>query len=554
MFTLTFHMRTQAFWFIALAITVAGCAKSHQTPDPASDQIRSTLDFSGHSSSPRLGSDSVYSPSLVRTFYASRDWKAGWSSAHEVLASADSLIGILRTADREGFRPSDYHLVAIDSTLSRIRQKTGLDPVRRAELDILLTDAFLLYAAHCNEGCIDKDSLVRRWTAASTKFPYDSLLARALETHAISSAIRQLLPHHHYYSDLRGLLASYRSPGKRAGWGSVPFGTPMKGGDVGSRVFALKSRMRASGDLISRSGASGDEYDSTLVDAVRAFQKRHGLDPTGIADSATIAVANVSMERRIEQVKVNLERWRWMPHDLGKRFVLINIPDFQLTVFEGQKPVLTMKVVLGLATWQTPVFSSELTQVLLNAHWFAPDDIVEKELINYMKADTNYLKSNNMSLWREVHDSLVQVDPHTVDWASMNDKTIDFHLRQDPGPQNIMGQIKFLIPNRFNIYLHDTPYRDDFTKTVRMFSHGCIRLEKPAELAEYVLSEFPDWTRERIDTLIARTTEQTLLMKRPIPVHVVYMSAWKDEDGATQYRSDFYGLDARLRLALAKEP
>jgi murein L,D-transpeptidase YcbB/YkuD len=379
-------------------------------------------------------------------------------------------------------------------------------------------------------------------------------LDRSLENHSISQDLHQLLPEHPLYSDLKELLATYRIMAARGKWGVVPAGSVLKGGDAGMRVFALKNRLRVSGDLLSRSGAGGDEYDSTLADAVRAFQRRHGLEPGGRADSVTIAALNVPLERRIEQIKINLERWRWMPHKLGRSYIRINIPDFRLFVIEQGREVESMKAVLGLADWQTPVFSAALTQVLLNSHWMAPEDIVEKELINYMKADSNYLRNNNMTLWREVRDSFVQVDPRTIDWPAMNDKTIDFRLRQEPGPQNIMGQIKFLIPNRFNIYLHDTPYREDFPKTNRMFSHGCIRLERPADLAEYVLKEAPPWTREKIDTVITRNLEQTIVLKKPIPVHILYYTAWKAIDGSVQFREDCYGLDRRLGWALQTAP
>jgi murein L,D-transpeptidase YcbB/YkuD len=219
-------------------------------------------------------------------------------------------------------------------------------------------------------------------------------------------------------------------------------------------------------------------------------------------------------------------------------------------VEEGGKQALTMKVVLGLPEWQTPVFSTAMSHVLFNVHWIAPDDILSRELINYMKADSNYLRGNNMTLWRRKGDSLQQIDPHTINIKEMDPKDIDFFLRQEAGPQNIMGQVKFLVPNEHNIYLHDTPYREDFPKNVRMFSHGCIRLEKPLDLAEYVLREFPTWNRERIDTVVAQNVEQSLLLKHLIPVHVVYCTAWKEKDGTAQFRQDYYGLDRRLGPAL----
>jgi murein L,D-transpeptidase YcbB/YkuD len=541
------------FFLIILTFCCAGCGRAELPPDPASLEIQSRLLGGEIQRRVSVRSDSINSYELVRTFYEARAYRPAWSTPNAVIQDADSLIETIKSADQEGLRPLDYHLATLRSTLLALGDGSGskgsLDLSRRADLDLLLTDAYLLYASHLSEGCVDRDSLRIRWTVGRNDLRYDSLLERSLSEHTISKGLLRLVPQHPLYGDLKELLASYTVAAKRGRWGALPAGPALRGGDVGPQVFALKNRLRASGDLLSRTGAGGDEYDSTLVDAVRAFQRRHGLEPSGIADSLTVAALNVPLEKRIEQIKTNLERWRWMPHALGRSHIRINIPDFRLFVIDNRREVETMKVVLGLPGWQTPVFSAEITQVLFNSHWMAPEDIVERELINYMKADSNYLKSNNMTLWREAHDSLVQVDPRTIDWPAMNEKTIDFRLRQDPGPQNIMGQIKFLIPSRFNIYLHDTPYREDFPKTSRMSSHGCIRLEKPTDLAEFVLKDFPQWTRERIDTVIARNVEQSLFLKKPIPVHVVYYTVWKEIDGSAQFREDFYGLDRRLGWA-----
>jgi murein L,D-transpeptidase YcbB/YkuD len=548
--------RAQFFAFIMFAFSFfcAGCGETQSLPDPASLEIQNRMPGAGILHRGSIQTDSIYSYDLVHAFYEERAFRPAWSSPKGILPDADSLIDAIKAADREGLRPQDYHLSALEAILHEIKSreasKEGPIPSIRADLDLLLTDAFLLYASHLSEGCIDRDSLKMRRALNGNDLGYDSLLQRSIEKHAIPEGLRQLLPQHPLYADLKELLASYGVMARRGRWGVIPSGAALKGGDVGTRVFALKSRLRVSGDLLSRSGAEGDEYDSSLVDAVRAFQKRHGLEPSGVADSLTLAALNVPLEKRIEQIKITMERWRWMPHRLGHNYIRINIPDFRLYVIENGREVETMKVVLGLPNWQTPVFSAVMTQVLFNSRWMAPEDIVEKELINYMKADSNYFRSNNMTLWREVHDSLVQVDPRTIDWPAMNEKTIDFRLRQEAGPQNIMGQIKFLIPNKFNIYLHDTPYREDFPKPNRMFSHGCIRLERPSDLAEYVLRDFPEWTKERIDTVIARNEEQSLFLKKRLPVHVLYYTVWRENDGSVQFREDFYGLDRRLGWVL----
>ncbi len=484
-------------------------------------------------------------------------YKSAWSAERNILLDADSLLAAINGAGREGLRPQDYHLAAIDSVLGELRRDyTGREPIEpalRAELDLLLTDAYLLYACHLTEGKIDRDSLRARWFVGLNGAEYDSLLEQSLQSHTIQAGLMSLLPQHSWYSGLREMLSSFEAMAKKGGWGTVPSGPPLKGGDEGKRVLALRNRLWASGDLTSRSGWSSDQFDSTAVDAVRAFQKRHGLERTGIVDSMTLVAMNVPVEKRIEQIKVNLERWRWMPPHLGRKHIVVNIPDFRLVVEEEGKQAMTMKVVLGLPEWPTPVFSAQMTHVLFNVHWIAPDDILSKELINYMKADSNYLRSNNMTLWRRKGDSLEQTDPRTINIKEMDPKDIDFFLRQEGGPQNIMGQVKFIIPNKYSVYLHDTPYREDFPKNVRMFSHGCIRLEEPFDLAEYVLREFPDWTRERIDTVVARKAEQTLTLKRSIRVHVVYCTVWKEMDGSVQFRPDYYALDRRLAAAMRSQ-
>jgi L,D-transpeptidase YcbB len=538
-----------------LLCAAASCTSRSPRQDPLAQEIQNR--FHGHSSDRLLsvGLDSLYSPESLYRFYEGRSYQPAWSNKTGVLPAADSLVSVLDDAVQEGLTPDDYHLAALKPLLLDNRRNQANQQLislpNRADLDLILTDAFFMYASHLAEGKIDPDSLKPRWTVDGRQKEYSSLLEQAFVSSSIRSSLLSLLPRHTLYTDLREVLLSMEARPKKVAWGMVPSGPSMRGGDTGKRVFALKNRLWISGDLGSRSGGSSDEFDSTLVDAVRLFQSRHGLDVTAIVDSATVLELNRPLESRIEQIKANLERWRWMPHDLGLKYIRVNIPDFRLTVVDGGREAMTMKVVLGLPEWQTPVFSAQIAQVLFNSHWMAPEDIVEKELINYMKADSNYLRNNNMTLWRGSGDSLVRIEPKTIRWEEMNEKTIDFHLRQEGGPQNIMGQVKFLIPNKFNIYLHDTPYREDFTKNIRMFSHGCIRLERPFDFAAYVLSDFPDWSRERIDTVVAQNREHSLLLIHPIPVHVLYYTVWKGKDGSVQFRDDYYGLDRRLWVAMS---
>lgn len=550
---LILHGRPQlaTFFVFAFSFVYAGCVGTQPPPDPASQEIQNRMLGGGIPQRVSVRADSIYSFDLVHSFYEGRAYRPAWSTPNGVLPDADALIDAIKAADREGLRPQDYHVSAVETILLEMGKPEGANaPSKRADLDLLLTDAFLLYASHLSEGRIDPDSLQVRWFIGKNDLQLDTLLDQSLQSRRIKESLQALLPRHSLYSDLRELLSSFNAMARRGRWGTVPAGPALKGGDIGRRVFALKNRLWFSGELVSRSGAGSDEFDSTLADAVRGFQKRHGLEASGVADSACIVALNVPLEDRIEQIKINMERWRWMPHTLGRRHMRVNIPDFKLTVSEDGREVMSMKLVLGLPDWQTPVFSSAMNQVLFNWHWLAPKDIVEKELINYMKADSNYLRSNEMSLWRQSGDSLVKINLRPDEIALIQPKDIDFRLRQEGGRQNIMGQVKFLIPNKYSVYLHDTPYRDDFAKSVRMFSHGCIRLEKPFDLAEYVLREFPDWRREKIDTVVAHKTGHSIYLKHPIPVHITYCTVWKERDGSVQVRDDRYGLDRRLGAAL----
>lgn len=542
------HIAAALLLFFAYLFT--GC--SGRPADPASAELKRRL---GEPTPLIHTTDTVALRDLLRTFYERRSFSPLWSDPQKVSAAAESLRTLLTKAPEEGLAPGDYHTEAIGNLLDKVsamqRNDLGADASARAELDLLLSDAFLLYACHLSEGKIARDSLRPRRSVAQNGDRYVGLLNKAVPGNEVGRTLRALAPSHSYYRSLRNLLATYRIRAKTDRWTRVPSGPPIIPGERGNRVISLRSRLHELGDLHPRIGSMRDDFDSTLADAVRIFQRRHGLEASGSADSVTIAAQNVPPARRVEQILVTMERWRWMPHELGTSYVLVNIPDYRLTAVEHGRVVLTMNVVLGLPTWQTPVFSSAITEVLFNSPWMAPEDIVEKELINYMKADSNYLPSNMMSLWKKAGDSLVRIDHRSIHWPEMTPEKIDFHLRQEGGPQNIMGQVKFLTPNSFNVYLHDTPYRDDFAKLVRMYSHGCIRLEKPFDFAEHVLTQIPEWTRARIDTVIARRTEHTVRLKNELPVHVVYATVWQEKDGSVQFRPDCYGLDRKLADVLA---
>ena len=523
-----------------------------------SEQIRNRIGAADVRARGFVDRERIHASDELASFYECRGYRPAWSSDIGLLARADSLVRAIREADREGLRPDDYHLAALEAAKGEIesnRGDKGSSPASRlADLDIMLTDAFATYASHLAHGKVDPETLRPSWVPVQRGLDYDKILEGALSSGKVRESLRALLPSHPSYSDLRQLLMSFEILARKGGWKTIPNGPTMKRNDRGKRVIALRIRLAASADLASARPNSVEIFDSSLENALRQFQKRHGLEVKGIADSATIAELNVPVEKRIEQIKANMERWRWLPRDLGHRYIQVNVSDGMLALVENGREVMRMKIVFGIKDWPTPLFSSEMTHVIFNPAWVAPRHILAAELSNYIKADSNYLPGNKMKILRREGDEEKEIDPKTVKWPDVRPEDIDFTLRQEPGPLNILGRVKFIVPNKYDVYLHDTPYKEDFAKLFRTFSHGCIRLEKPFDLAEYLLRDVPGWTRQRMDTVIARIEERTVSLKEPVPVHVVYFSTWKARDGSDEFRQDIYGLDERVNAALVSSP
>jgi murein L,D-transpeptidase YcbB/YkuD len=298
-------------------------------------------------------------------------------------------------------------------------------------------------------------------------------------------------------------------------------------------VAALRARLRVEGDLSSPIRAGSDVYDAALADAVKRFELRHGLTGNGILDPATVAALNVPVEQRIRQIDLNLERWRWLPADLGRQYVLVNIPSFQLATYEDGRAALTMKVVTGKPDSPTPVFSDEMTSVVFSPYWNVPPNIAEDEIIPAVRRDPGYLRRNDLELVR---------GPQVVGPAALG--RLGVEIRQRPGSRNALGLVKFVFPNPFNVYLHGTPADAPFTRTRRAFSHGCVRVQKPSELARWVLSGMRQWTPAAIEAAMRAGRERPLALPGPIPVYITYQTVQASRDGTVFFWPDVYGHDA----------
>lgn len=300
-------------------------------------------------------------------------------------------------------------------------------------------------------------------------------------------------------------------------------------------------------------GAS-EHFDSALEDAVRMFQLRHGLEADGVVGAGTLAALNVPINERVRQMELNLERWRWLPRNLGERYILVNIPSFELEVTEGEKVVLEMRVVVGKTYRRTPVFSSSMTHLVFSPYWHVPPSLAVQDVLPAAQKDLEYLAKKRIKVFRGWGADTVEMDPSAIDWSRLSRSDFPFRFRQEPGPQNALGGVKFMFPNTFNVYLHDTPSRELFLRADRSFSSGCIRIEKPLRLAEYVLGGASGWDAERILAASLKGVEQTVRLPESIPVHLLYWTCWVDARGTVHFRNDVYGRDRLLDDALQEKP
>lgn len=533
-------------------------AEAGSTDDSFSPRVREILQRrlkeTGVAESLVAGGEPVYARMALPEFYRRRLYHPAWSWRGQSTVAVTDLLTQIREAAAEGLVPEHYHLPAIEALLAQLawKQPGGRQSAALlADLDLLLTDAFLALGSHFLGGRIDPATIDPEWHARSRRGDPVQVLEHALRTGSVGAALRGLLPPQPEYAGLRRALVDYRLLAAAGGWPTVPEGRKLRRGDVGARVSALRSRLAVTGEVAE---GTGGIFDRTLEEGVRRFQLRHGLEDDGVVGRATLAALNVPASERVRQIEVNLERWRWLPQNLGERFVLVNIADFTLTLIDQGEAVMDMRVVVGRPIRHTPVFSDRITYLVLNPSWQVPDMIAVKDILPQMRQDGSYLEKMGIKVFQGWGAKAREIDPGAIDWQRMTPENFPYRLRQEPGPLNALGRIKFMLPNDHDIYLHDTPARELFRKEERTFSSGCIRIEKPLELAEYLLQGTSVGNRPALEAALIRDRNTAIALPKPIPVHLLYWTSWVDRQGKVHFRHDIYGRDETLRLALDQPP
>jgi murein L,D-transpeptidase YcbB/YkuD len=424
------------------------------------------------------------------------------------------------------------------------------NPQLIAELDILLTSALARFGYHLRFGKVNPESLDPKWNFSRELNGIDPIatLQAAIDAPSPGAYMRALAPQLRGYEEYKNALAQLREVERNGGWPQIAKGPSLKAGMEDERVPALRRSLAVRGFL---SGASAEEvsliYDTELQSAVAAFQSRHGLEPDGVVGPATLAALNVPVGARIDQIRANMERTRWVFRDIEPEFIVINVAGFDVFFVRRGDIIWRSRVQVGRPYRQTPVFKAALEYLVFNPDWTVPPTILRNDILPKVRIDEGYLEQRNI---RVIDRNGNRVDPGTIDWSMVRSRNFPYQLRQDPGADNALGRVKFVFPNRYTVFLHDTPSQRLFERTQRTFSSGCIRVERALELAELLLDDPAKWNRAAIDNAIASGHTQTVLLPKPVTIMLLYWTVGFDADWNPIFLKDVYSRDQRVIDAL----
>lgn len=526
---------------VAACLLVASLAAAE--PPGVTDLLRAEIESLSATGRLSTAEEDIAARRLIIEVYERRNFAPAWLSAERVT----ELLDVVRAAEADGLTPDDYHVAYIDSLHAGLVAGQVVPDARLAQADIVMTDAVVRLAYHELFGKVDPGTLDPDWNFSrrlGDRDPVSSLLA-ILDARDLADSMATLVPRGWFYRQLREGLADYRRIGAQGGWESIPGGPAIRPGQADDRLAALASRLAISGDLDGLAAAF-PVYDGALVEAVKRFQRRHALDADGIVGSATVAALNVAVAQRIRQLELSLERARWVTKDLGDDFVLVNIAGFYAAVYRNREAIWSTRVQVGTAYRKSPVFRDEIRYLDFNPTWTVPYSIATRDILPQIQKDPGYLAQRNFIV--RSRDGAI-VDPVTVEWSAYGRNNFPFTLVQQPGPANALGRVKFMFPNEHAVYLHDTPSRALFDRAQRAFSSGCIRVEKPFELAELLLGD-AGWNQKRFQEVLDSRETRTVRLTKPMPVLLLYWTAEVDPEGTVYFYEDIYDRDAAVSAAL----
>ena len=471
----------------------------------------------------------------LKTHYVTNDGPIYWVGTGRMT----SFIQRLRNAADDGLNPDDYPV----STLIKLRDGIkDSDPLTAARAELYYSAFFIAYASDLKVGRVIPQKVDPRLFRTKKTVDPLQILTGLSKQREPAKYLAAFEPRNPQYQALKKLLRVYMQKEEQGGWGAVDAGPNLKPGMRDKRIPQIRRLLAGTGDYEWK--GSGDLYDENLALAVTRFQKRHGLEAKGLIGKQTVFAMNVPAGERARQIMLNMERWRWLPDNLGDYHILVNIAAFELQRIQSNTIIDRMNTVVGAVATQTPEFSDELEYVEFNPYWTVPYSIATKEMLPRLKRDP-YAYADDF----EVFQSGKLTSWGAIDWSSYGPGKFPFTFRQKPGPKNALGKVKFMMPNKHNIYLHDTPSKDKFLQTARAFSHGCIRLSQPVEMA-YALSPDTGWSKAKMDQAWKNGKMVRAKINDHIPVHLIYGTAFRGDAGQIEFRPDVYGRDRKLYNAL----
>ena len=494
---------------------------------------------------------------MLRHFYQLRQFNPAWLDHEGRIPFGSVMVHAIQQARFDGLDPEFYHfnqIVSIFQTIQNSTQHPDL-AIEAASLDILLTNAFFQLGRHLQRG--KAASQLKRSNGLLDAMDRHLLngLNNSLSSGKIFSELERLKSINQDNQALRRALGKYIRIKEKGGWPVIPEGKTLKNGDRDNRIILLKKRLLLTGDLKFNMDAPGAKanltpiFDAALESAIRHFQWRHGLRQSGLYNRKTQLVLNLPVEQRLLQIRINMDQRRWLPQNLGKRHITVNIPSMELMAVFNSETVLKMRVIVGKPEHQTPVFSDTIPYLVINPYWYIPPAIVEHEILPAMKKNPDYLAIHRIRLFEKMSADQKEVLAEMVDWQSLTPDNIGFYFRQDPGWGNSLGAFKFVVPNRQHIYLHDTPSKNLFQRSSRALSFGCVRLEYPAKLASFVLQDTQNWTKPKINRLMNTGNPRKVVLSEPVPLHVAYWTVVVDQKSRLRFLPDVYNLVPELTAA-----
>lgn len=480
-----------------------------------------------------IDSSAFYTPSALSEFYRENKYQPVWDQAE----NRKDLFSNIENVESEGLFPEDYHFSELKELLNSAASNS---PEQNTKLELLLSDAFLRLSHDLGTGKLNPKKLYKSWGTPLNSVDPQKLLEAVIKTGNIGKILDSLKPKSEVYTGLKNSLKKIdKNELSEEKITIIPSGKLVRPGESDKRIPLIAKRLNELGFLKSKVDST-TSYNERLEESLKRFQKAHGLEEDGIIGNSTISNLNMSKQDRYHQVLINMERWRWYPRDLGEQYLIINVADFQLKLVKNGDTIGTYKTMVGIPSRQTPVFSDEIEYVIYNPTWTIPPTIEKKDVIPGMRRDPDYLRNRSLNVYDSQNN---RVDPSKIDWHSS--EPLKYTYRQGAGPTNPLGQVKIIYPNKYMIYLHDTPHRELFDKKNRARSSGCVRVQNALKLAKYLLNDQPEYDDKKIQEILDSGKTTQIPVTKKVSVHHFYWTAYPVGD-SIKFIDDIYSLDKKL--------